>query len=230
MYKAIRWAAAECVNDLSSLGAGSYCSICRDASRGCAAMSFSSMACSFFNLWADVQRMRARNDHNCIKAIALVSNVLGFLQLVLAVSIFQLLCVAEFPLQDADQTFQIELRMGKGGALIASACCINMFSLLVHWLIPVPEARWNEGAAPSLDLARELWPPLRAAKVFHFDGALPHHPPQAKPGGWVGHVGQARDMKDDPAAALIRAGQGHSDKDAAVHPQDSERRQSLESV
>ena len=41
-----------------------------------------------------------------------VSNVLGFLQLVLAVSIFQLLCVAEFPLQDADQTFQTLCRNG----------------------------------------------------------------------------------------------------------------------
>jgi len=35
-----------------------------------------------------------------------VSNILGALQLMLAVSIFQMLCVAEFPLEDADQTFR----------------------------------------------------------------------------------------------------------------------------
>ena len=38
--------------------------------------------------------------------IAQVSNILGALQLMLAVSIFQMLCVAEFPLEDADQTFR----------------------------------------------------------------------------------------------------------------------------
>ena len=37
-----------------------------------------------------------------------------------AVSIFQLLCVAEFPLEDADQSFRIDLTMGRGGALIAA--------------------------------------------------------------------------------------------------------------
>ena len=82
-----------------------------------------------------------RNDHNCIKAVAIaapllfhqrtllggqiwwldihlmacerstdhwaeVSNILGALQLMLAVSIFQSLCVAEFPLEDSDQTFR----------------------------------------------------------------------------------------------------------------------------
>lgn len=35
-----------------------------------------------------------------------VSNILGALQLMFAVSIFQLLCVAEFPLEDTDQTFR----------------------------------------------------------------------------------------------------------------------------
>lgn len=35
-----------------------------------------------------------------------MSNILGALQLLLAVSIFQGLCVAEFPLEDADQTFR----------------------------------------------------------------------------------------------------------------------------
>ena len=42
-----------------------------------------------------------------------VSNILGALQLMLAVSIFQMLCVAEFPLEDADQTFRSENRLEK---------------------------------------------------------------------------------------------------------------------
>ncbi|CAE7229335.1 unnamed protein product, partial [Symbiodinium pilosum] len=136
IYKAIPWNADNCVADLSSLGAGEYCNICRDASRGCAAMAFISIGCSLFNIWTDVQRMRARNDHNCIKALAIVSNMIGALQLLLAVSIFQLACVAEFPREDAQQTYQIALSMGKGGALIASACCINVFNILMHWCIP----------------------------------------------------------------------------------------------
>ena len=190
MYKAIPWAADDCVANLSSLGAGSYCSICRDASRGCAAMAFLSIACSIFNIWADIQRMRAKNDHNCIKAVAIVSNILGALQLMLAVSIFQSLCVAEFPLEDSDQTFRISLNMGRGGALIASACVINVFNVIVHWAIAVPEARWKSGAA--MDPAPpNFWPSID--RPLKMQSVLPEAAPHVAQ-GWVG---------DDPAKALV---------------------------
>lgn len=190
MYKAIPWAADDCVANLSSLGAGSYCSICRDASRGCAAMAFLSIACSLFNLWADIQRMRAMNDHNFIKAVAIVSNILGALQLMLAVSIFQMLCVAEFPLEDADQTFRISLNMGRGGALIASACGINFFNVLVHWAISVPEARWKSGAV--MDPAPpNFWPSIE--RPLKLQSVVPEaHAAVAQ--GWVG---------DHPASVLV---------------------------
>jgi len=190
MYKAIPWAADDCVANLSSLGAGSYCSICRDASRGCAAMAFLSIACSIFNIWADIQRMRAKNDHNCIKAVAIVSNILGALQLMLAVSIFQSLCVAEFPLEDSDQTFRISLNMGRGGALIASACVINVFNVIVHWAIAVPEARWKSGAA--MDPAPpNFWPSID--RPLKMQSVLPEAAPHVAQ-GWVG---------DDPAKVLV---------------------------
>lgn len=190
MYKAIPWAADDCVANLSSLGAGSYCSICRDASRGCAAMAFLSIACSLFNLWADIQRMRAMNDHNFIKTVAIVSNILGALQLMLAVSIFQMLCVAEFPLEDADQTFRISLNMGRGGALIASACGINFFNVVVHWVISVPEARWKSGAV--MDPAPpNFWPSIE--RPLKLQSVVPEaHSAVAQ--GWVG---------DDPASVLV---------------------------
>ncbi|CAK9055443.1 unnamed protein product [Durusdinium trenchii] len=187
IYKAIPWAADDCVENLESLGAGSYCAVCRDASRGCAAMAFLSIACSLFNIWADLQRMRARNDHNCIKTVAIVSNILGALQLLLAVSIFQGLCVAEFPLEDADQTFRIDLVMGRGGALIASACSINVFNLVVHWLIPVPEARWNPNADAEDDPAADLWQQKSMSSV------MPEGRPGAVKRGWT----------DDPAKLLV---------------------------
>ncbi|CAE7581088.1 unnamed protein product [Symbiodinium sp. CCMP2592] len=196
IYKAIPWNADNCIADLSSLGAGAYCNICRDASRGCAAMAFISIGCSLFNIWADVQRMRARNDHNCIKAVAIVSNVIGALQLLLAVSIFQLLCVAEFPTEDRQQTYRIALSMGKGGALIASACCINVFNILMHWCIPVPAARWKRGIEPWKDPAVGLWPPLDTA-VQAFDGTVPEAPAKK---GWMD------DGDDDPVRVLMRAG------------------------
>ena len=49
-----------------------------------------------------------------------IYRAVGYRSYIEAVSIFQLLCVAEFPLEDADQTFRIELTMGRGGALIAT--------------------------------------------------------------------------------------------------------------
>mmetsp|Transcript_27737 Transcript_27737/g.64459 ORF Transcript_27737/g.64459 Transcript_27737/m.64459 type:complete len:453 (+) Transcript_27737:52-1410(+) len=207
IYKAIPWAGDNCTADLSSLGAGSYCSICRDASRGCAAMAFLSIACSLFNIWTDVQRMRARNDHNCMKALAIVSNLLGAMQLMLAVSIFQLMCVAEFPLEDTDQTYRIALNMGKGGALIASACCINVFNVVIHWCIPVPIARWQRGVEPWKDPAMGLWPALEAVvedEEDDFVGPLPkakgNERPAVKMDGWMG------DGDEDPVNVLVRAG------------------------
>ncbi|CAE7877966.1 unnamed protein product [Symbiodinium sp. KB8] len=125
-----------------------------------------------------------------------VSNVIGALQLLLAVSIFQLLCVAEFPTEDRQQTYRIALTMGKGGALIASACCINVFNILMHWCIPVPAARWKRGVEPWKDPAVGLWPPLDAA-VQAFDGTLPE---AAAKKGWMD------DGDDDPVRVLMRAG------------------------
>lgn len=38
---------------------------------GCAAMAFVSIATGLVNIWTDIQRMRSRNDHNCIKSVAI---------------------------------------------------------------------------------------------------------------------------------------------------------------
>ena len=55
------------------------------------------------------------NDHNCVKCLAIGSNIFGAIQLGLAVSIFHGLCVAEFPLEDAEKTYKIDLAIGTGG-------------------------------------------------------------------------------------------------------------------
>ncbi|CAE7742179.1 unnamed protein product [Symbiodinium pilosum] len=144
--------------NLSSLGAGSYCRICDRASRGCAAMSFLSIATGLVNAWTDIQRMRRQNDHNCIKVVALVTNCLGAFALMLAVSIFHGLCVSEFPLEDADKTFKINLSLGTGGALVASASTINALNVVIHWLVPVPEARWKTTGPVEEDPAPGEWP------------------------------------------------------------------------
>ena len=47
----IQWSADDCVDNLSSLGAGAYCSICDSASKGCAAMAFLSIATGLVNIW-----------------------------------------------------------------------------------------------------------------------------------------------------------------------------------
>ncbi|CAJ1338816.1 unnamed protein product [Effrenium voratum] len=176
IYKVIQWGADNCVENLSSLGAGSYCRICDYASKACAAMAFTSIATGLVNVWTDIQRMRAQNDHNCIKSLAIISNIFGALQLCLAVSIFHTFCVAEFPLEDAGQTFRIDLTMGKGGALIASASGVNFFNIVIHWLVPVPEARWKAGGDIDDDPAPHLWltaATMNMSKVMPFDGAVP---------------------------------------------------------
>eukprot|EP00930_Biecheleria_cincta_P025350 TRINITY_DN18060_c0_g2_i2.p1 TRINITY_DN18060_c0_g2~~TRINITY_DN18060_c0_g2_i2.p1 ORF type:complete len:555 (+),score=76.15 TRINITY_DN18060_c0_g2_i2:40-1665(+) len=158
----IEWGADNCVDQLGTLGAGSYCEICRDASLGCAAVALISIVTGFVNFFADIQRMRARNDHNCIKNLAVLSNIVGALQQLFAVSIFHGLCVAEFPREDADQNFRLELQMGSGGALLASAVALNLFGIVSHLLIPVPEARWRVyGKISEPDPAMGEWPPLR---------------------------------------------------------------------
>lgn len=47
----IQWSADDCVDNLSSLGAGAYCRICDVASKGCAAMAFLSIATGLVNIW-----------------------------------------------------------------------------------------------------------------------------------------------------------------------------------
>lgn len=175
MKNSIEWGSDDCENQLTSLGAGDYCSICRDASQGCAAVALLSIATGLVNLFTDIQRMRARNDHNFAKNLAVVSNVIGALQQLFAVSIFHGLCVAEFPLEDAASTFRLELEMGSGGALLASAVALNIFGITIHLIIPVPEARWRVyGVLGERDPAPGEWPSLqKEATVTTFAGALP---------------------------------------------------------
>jgi len=177
VYKVIQWGADNCEENLASLGAGAYCGVCDRASKGCAAMSFLSIVTGLVNAYTDVQRMRARNDHNCIKCVAIVTNCLGALALMFAVSIFHGLCVAEFPLEDAEQTFKIDLRLGLGGALVASASSINALNIVIHWLVPVPEARWKTKGHVDEDPAPiGEWPSIRGTddrSVMPFDGAVP---------------------------------------------------------
>ena len=176
IYKVIQWSASNCVENLSSLGAGSYCRICDQASKGCAAMSFLSIVTGLVNAWTDIQRMRGKNDHNCVKTLAIVTNCLGALGLMLAISIFHGLCVSEFPVQDADRTFKIDLSLGTGGALVASASSINAMNIVIHWLVPVPEARWKTRGPVEEDPAAGEWPSIRGADasvVVPFDGAVP---------------------------------------------------------
>eukprot|EP00439_Symbiodinium_sp_Y106_P080487 s8_g19.t1 len=176
IYKVIQWSASNCVENLSSLGAGSYCRICDQASKGCAGMSFLSIATGLVNAWTDIQRMRGKNDHNCIKCLAIVTNCLGALGLMMAVSIFHGLCVSEFPLEDADKTFKINLRLGTGGALVASASSINAMNVVIHWMVPVPEARWKTHGPVEEDPAAGEWPSIRGtdtSSVAPFDGAIP---------------------------------------------------------
>lgn len=180
IYKVIQWSADDCEENLSSLGAGEYCSICDRASKGCAAMAFVSIATGLVNIWTDIQRMRSRNDHNCIKSVAIGSNVLGALALCLAVSIFHGLCVSEFPLEDSEQTYKIDLALGTGGALVASASTLNFFNIVIHWLVPVPEAHWKTTGKIDDDPAPNEWPSVRGkgvasvedvSCVMPFDGA-----------------------------------------------------------
>jgi len=165
IYKVIQWSADDCVDNLSSLGAGAYCRICDVASKGCASMAFLSIATGLVNIWTDVQRMRNRNDHNCIKFLAIFSNIFGAIQLALAVSIFHGLCVSEFPLEDAEQTYRINLAIGTGGALVASASSLNFVNVILHWLVPVPEARWKTKGAVDEDPAPNQWAPIRGKGV-----------------------------------------------------------------
>lgn len=36
---------------------------------------------------------------------------------------------------------------GTGGALVASASSLNFVNVILHWLVPVPEARWKTKGA-----------------------------------------------------------------------------------
>lgn len=171
MRNSIEWGSEDCELQLGSLGIGEYCSVCRNASLGCAAVALLSIATGLVNLYTDIQRMRARNDHNFAKNLAFVSNVIGALQQLFAVSIFHGLCVREFPLEDAASTFRVELEMGSGGALLASAAALNMFGIAIHFIIPVPEARWRVyGYVSERDPAPGEWPSVRKEA---FAGALP---------------------------------------------------------
>jgi len=178
LRKSVAWNDPECVEHLTTLGAGEYCGICRDASLGCAAVAFLSLSTGLVNFYTDIQRMRARNDHNCIKNLAVIANVMGAVQQVCAVSIFHGLCVAEFPLEDEGKNFKLELQMGGGGALLASAASLNLFGIIIHLLIPVPEARWRVyGDITNKDPAPGEWPSVSGSKssrsVAPFDSPLP---------------------------------------------------------
>lgn len=174
MKNSIEWSDPDCEAKLSTLGAGDYCSICRNASLGCAAVALLSIVTGFINLYTDIQRMRARNDHNFAKNLALASNVIGALQQLFAVSIFHGLCVREFPLQDEASNFTLELEMGSGGALLASACFLNMFGIVIHFIIPVPQARWRTyGDITEEDPAPGEWPSLQEGETAKFTGAIP---------------------------------------------------------
>jgi len=172
----IRWSADDCVQNLESLGAAEYCDICNEASTGCAAMAFLSIFAGLVNLFTDIQRMSAKNDHNCIKVLAILSNLVGALMLFSATMYFQYYCVSAFPREDDLGHFQLDLEIGNGGLLVACAAGINLLNIVSHWLVQVPEHRWRtHGEFSFSDPCPGEWPPVNSSvtDVESFDGTLP---------------------------------------------------------
>jgi hypothetical protein len=67
-----------------------------------------------------------------------------------------------------------------GGALVASASTLNFFNIVIHWLVPVPEARWKTTGKIDAAPAPNEWPSVRGkgvasvedvSCVMPFDGA-----------------------------------------------------------
>jgi hypothetical protein len=67
-----------------------------------------------------------------------------------------------------------------GGALVASASTLNFFNIVIHWLVPVPEARWKTTGKIDDAPAPNEWPSVRGkgvasvedvSCVMPFDGA-----------------------------------------------------------
>mmetsp|Transcript_64433 Transcript_64433/g.114589 ORF Transcript_64433/g.114589 Transcript_64433/m.114589 type:complete len:539 (+) Transcript_64433:76-1692(+) len=175
IYKVIPWYADDCITHLESLGAGEYCEICDQASKGCAAMAFLSIAAGITNFLTDIQRMRAKNDHNCIKSTALIANFIGASMLLSATCYFQYYCVSSFPREDKDGLFKLNLRIGRGGLLAASAAGINVLNIMVHLAVPVPEHRWRTwGVFGKDDPCPGEWPPvIGTTAVAPFDSTVP---------------------------------------------------------
>lgn len=155
--KIVLFDSSDCPASLALLGPEPYCEMCQSAAVGSATVCILSIPVVGLCFWVDIQRMSAKNDHNCIKNWGIFLHVVSLLLLLLAVAIFFGLCIYKYPELDAANVYRMQLGIGKGGFLVVFALLTNLVVLICHIIIPVPEARWSYVHRDE-DPANDMWP------------------------------------------------------------------------
>jgi len=150
----VHWSDANC--DVAVGAVGDFCNACKEAATGAVMTVITSVIQSLVGLKSDIQRFHRKNDHNCAKVMSIVTGILSTSMQLSALAAFQAGCTETFPVDQPH--IESEWSVGAGWIMLLVACILKLIMVVIHILVPTPNARWKRTYDSAEDPAAGEWP------------------------------------------------------------------------
>lgn len=131
----VRWSSAdECGFD--------FCDDCADVASATITTAFFGLISLLPQISTDLQRSKASGDLNCQKIFGIVTDFIGLISSLAALSEYADGCYNNFP--DSIDGSSVDVWLGPGFICVLVANVLKLFDIFVHFVVPVPkDGAWD---------------------------------------------------------------------------------------